>query len=510
MNLSVPLTLLLIFTTILSFGQKKYNSPPTITGDGYKIIITEIESEKDETKFDLEVFNTSRNQYLTIDPKQIGVEYPGLGFYLPSFSKKTFVLGPGKKRSTTIKVDGDSNHKTPSIQVHVKGVRSGVIPSESVALDKMEFSSGKSGAIETLGLTIDVKKVKAGKEDLSVSTNFVFSATNTADDLFLFDPSAVSASTKAGADIFLGVTPKKTQVIDIDHSLKVNLKVEGILKTIFVDWDKALRHIALKEVDIAVFTVYDKATLKEAAKPKPIAVEAAIAPAPATVSVVTPAARPAPIAAPVLAAAEPVVSNSIELAIFDSPSISAKPKVKNKKGVISLDDVEYLTVRKEGETFVYANLMGDVVLEFKLVNYEDKVKVSDSNPTGNVYYAELYFAGSNTYGEKTAGMAMKKKVSGIVYIRKIIGLNGVIDRTKADAYIDTLGTAHTRRKKELNPSVIIERETLIIKQSQTTIVDNSNPNAPQGSGKTKTKNTKINLNVGALIGGKNNMNRRII
>ena len=76
MKKSLFCTLLLTLVTTLSFGQKKYVQPPPIIGEGFKIIISEIESLNNDSRFKLEIFNDSRDQYLTLDPEQIGVEYP--------------------------------------------------------------------------------------------------------------------------------------------------------------------------------------------------------------------------------------------------------------------------------------------------------------------------------------------------------------------------------------------------------------------------------------------------
>ena len=259
----------LIAYTFSLYSQKEisYVSPPDIIGEGYKIIIANAVSEKDNTKFKVTVYNTSRDHYLTVDPRKIGIDYPGLGVYYPNpklsmMEKKNIVIPPGERKSKSIKITGDFDHRAADFQVHFDGLKRGPRPEKTVPMEIMELSPGNTGPTETDALTIEVSKVSQNKTALAIQTKLMFGNQNDEHDLILLDPAKVKATTPAGKAVTLSTSPSRLSVIDFDSDQKVTLKAEGTHQKIRVNWGDAFKKIHLNDVTVAICKLVDEKAAK--------------------------------------------------------------------------------------------------------------------------------------------------------------------------------------------------------------------------------------------------------
>ncbi|MFK7808277.1 MAG: hypothetical protein AB8F74_10795 [Saprospiraceae bacterium] len=82
----------------------------------------------------------------------------------------------------------------------------------------------------------------------------------------------------------------------------------------------------------------------------------------------------------------------LSLFIFVSSYAQKDPKVKFKKGIVTVDGVPFLKVEKMkgiNARTVY-NMQDEKLFFFRIDSYTDIDKISDSNPKGNVSYSSVF------------------------------------------------------------------------------------------------------------------------
>jgi len=267
-------TLFLFFCSAIAtntIAQINYAQPADIIGDGYKIVISGIESEKDNTLFEVTFFNTSRNEYLTVDPLKIGVDYTGLGTYyynskFASISNQNFVVAPGDKKSKNIKVVGDFDHKQESIKIIIDGLKKGPMPDASIAMEPFKLSSGFSGKLEKDDFYLEFSKVSVSKNGLVAKAELEFPAANEFNYLIDFSKALVTATNANGDPITIDVSTNNDLPIDSDTDKNITFKVAEEINEIIINWGAAFKKIDITQVVIEPTTVTDVKVKKQEAK----------------------------------------------------------------------------------------------------------------------------------------------------------------------------------------------------------------------------------------------------
>lgn len=271
-NMKNHYVLLLVFlaSALTSWSQVKYSQPADIIGEGYRIIISDIESEKDNTTFKAEFFNTSRTEYLSIDPSKLGVEFEGLGTYyfnskIAAINSEHFVIEPGDKKSKTIKVVGDFEHKVESVTIKIDGLSQGAKPSESISLEDFKLSDGFSGDLNADDFQIEFKKVSAGKNGLVAKGELSIPEVPATNYIILLNRSAITCTDANGGTVNLEVSAMSDQPVDLDTDKDLTFKTSSPVESINVIWGEAFKKIELTSLTVEGVEVRDEKAKKPVA-----------------------------------------------------------------------------------------------------------------------------------------------------------------------------------------------------------------------------------------------------
>lgn len=262
--------LLLFFSsTLIAFGQKKYAQPDTISGIGYHIVISNIQADKSSTQFRLELENSTEDEYFAIDPRQIGIEFPGNGtlYYdlnLPEIAFNKIVVSPGEKKSKIIRVMGDFNHKKQDdIKIKLGGFKRGRLPNHSVAIEDYEIEDGYKGELEGDGFILDFRNISANKKSLIARAKLSVSATEASNHLFVMKKGSVTAVDTDGNAVPVNLTTLTERPIDADSGREIFFKIPRTLMKATLQWNDFLTKVILIEMPLQDVSATDEKVLKK-------------------------------------------------------------------------------------------------------------------------------------------------------------------------------------------------------------------------------------------------------
>jgi hypothetical protein len=279
------LALLCLFIANVAIAQD-YVPPSDLVGEGYKIVITDISSDKIGTSYRVTFFNTSRDQFLSVNPLKLGVQYKnsasddGVYYYNSKLSKignQNFVVGPGEDKSKLIKVLGDFDHRSPEINIHIDGLKQGKMPSVGVGTESYTLSSGDEEEMELPGFVWKIEKVSS-KGGFTAKTKIEFPEYSADDYLILFDSKKVTALGADGAKLSLKVNAPNKSVLDYDSDMAITFKIEEEVGSATVLFGSAFKRIALADVSVVPFELMSTKMAKELNKMETVKVATVVEP----------------------------------------------------------------------------------------------------------------------------------------------------------------------------------------------------------------------------------------
>jgi hypothetical protein len=161
------------------------------------------------------------------------------------------------------------------------------------------------------------------------------------------------------------------------------------------------------------------------------------------------------------------------LSVFLISLVSFSQEIKLKKGVVLVDDVEWLNYNDCGtfdSTCSLLNKQKEELIFIKTISLNGVEPMTSSNPRGVFSYYEVVFVGTKM---KTEFQKRQKAIIEILYNAKVVNEDGTLNNEKIERLVEKYGTPFSDRFNRSNSN-----QTIIINNNQT----------PQNSG--------VNINLG--------------